>query len=138
MSDLQCHWIRILSNDVFVMLFPWSKYYRIIATLRFLTLCRLMFAVEPSEKSVEIMRKFSEQYARRSGTYFCVDKGVTSVVIKVNRLIGVLFLIWILWYFIASPLPISSMSNLLRYVYVYKKFLGHNYVYVLWFKDQNG
>ncbi|KAK8918256.1 hypothetical protein KSP39_PZI021091 [Platanthera zijinensis] len=38
--------------------------------------------VEPSEKSVEIMRKFSEQYARRSQTYFCVDKGVTSVVIK--------------------------------------------------------
>jgi len=43
----------------------------------------LVFAAEPSEKSVEIMRKFSEQYARRSGTYFCVDKGVTSVVIKV-------------------------------------------------------
>jgi ferredoxin-thioredoxin reductase catalytic chain len=40
-------------------------------------------SVEPSEKSVEIMRKFSEQYARKSGTYFCVDKGVTSVVIKV-------------------------------------------------------
>ncbi|MBA0857343.1 hypothetical protein Goshw_010882, partial [Gossypium schwendimanii] len=39
-------------------------------------------SVEPSEKSVEIMRKFSEQYARRSGTYFCMDKGVTSVVIK--------------------------------------------------------
>ncbi|XP_065877078.1 ferredoxin-thioredoxin reductase catalytic chain, chloroplastic [Euphorbia lathyris] len=37
---------------------------------------------EPSDKSVEIMRKFSEQYARKSGTYFCVDKGVTSVVIK--------------------------------------------------------
>ncbi|CDP02158.1 unnamed protein product [Coffea canephora] len=37
---------------------------------------------EPTEKSVEIMRKFSEQYARRSGTYFCMDKGVTSVVIK--------------------------------------------------------
>ncbi|KAL6587492.1 hypothetical protein OROMI_000470 [Orobanche minor] len=37
---------------------------------------------EPTEKSVEIMRKFSEQYARRSGTYFCVDKSVTSVVIK--------------------------------------------------------
>ncbi|GAA0174791.1 hypothetical protein Leryth_008411 [Lithospermum erythrorhizon] len=36
----------------------------------------------PSDKSVEIMRKFSEQYARKSGTYFCVDKGVTSVVIK--------------------------------------------------------
>ncbi|KAL5152884.1 Ferredoxin-thioredoxin reductase catalytic chain, chloroplastic [Glycine soja] len=39
---------------------------------------------EPSDKSVEIMRKFSEQYARKSGTYFCVDKGVTSVVIKRN------------------------------------------------------
>ncbi|CAL5325756.1 unnamed protein product [Camellia sinensis] len=38
--------------------------------------------LEPSDKSVEIMRKFSEQYARKSGTYFCVDKGVTSVVIK--------------------------------------------------------
>lgn len=38
---------------------------------------------EPSEKSVEIMRKFSEQYARKSGTYFCMDKGVTAVVIKV-------------------------------------------------------
>ncbi|CAI9111093.1 OLC1v1011231C1 [Oldenlandia corymbosa var. corymbosa] len=45
---------------------------------RFVTLAK----VEPSEKSVEVMRKFSEQYARRSGTYFCVDKGVTSVVIK--------------------------------------------------------
>ena len=42
--------------------------------------------MEPSDKSVEIMRKFSEQYARRSGTYFCVDKGVTSVVIKVYSL----------------------------------------------------
>lgn len=39
--------------------------------------------MEPSDKSVEVMRKFSEQYARRSGTYFCVDKGVTAVVIKV-------------------------------------------------------
>ncbi|CAN0857513.1 Ferredoxin-thioredoxin reductase catalytic chain, chloroplastic [Linum grandiflorum] len=39
-------------------------------------------AVDPKDKSVEIMRKFSEQYARKSGTYFCSDKGVTSVVIK--------------------------------------------------------
>uniref|UniRef100_A0A0D6R8A4 Ferredoxin-thioredoxin reductase catalytic chain, chloroplastic n=1 Tax=Araucaria cunninghamii TaxID=56994 RepID=A0A0D6R8A4_ARACU len=38
--------------------------------------------VEPSEKSIDIMRKFSEQYARRSDTYFCGDKVVTSVVIK--------------------------------------------------------
>nr|QKY15314.1 ferredoxin thioredoxin reductase, catalytic chain (FTRC) [Polytomella parva] len=28
------------------------------------------------------MRKFAEQYARRSKTYFCVDKSVPSVVIK--------------------------------------------------------
>ncbi|XP_062228430.1 ferredoxin-thioredoxin reductase catalytic chain, chloroplastic [Phragmites australis] len=33
-------------------------------------------------KSVEIMRKFSEQYARRSDTFFCADKSVTAVVIK--------------------------------------------------------
>ncbi|XP_010913468.1 ferredoxin-thioredoxin reductase catalytic chain, chloroplastic [Elaeis guineensis] len=38
--------------------------------------------VEPSEKSVDIMRRFSEKYAQQSGTYFCADKGVTSVVIK--------------------------------------------------------
>ncbi|KAI3462978.1 hypothetical protein Pfo_019641 [Paulownia fortunei] len=42
----------------------------------------ILAKAEPTEKSVEIMRKFSEQYARRSDTYFCVDKGVTSVVIK--------------------------------------------------------
>eukprot|EP00244_Chara_vulgaris_P011817 TRINITY_DN598_c0_g1_i6.p1 TRINITY_DN598_c0_g1~~TRINITY_DN598_c0_g1_i6.p1 ORF type:complete len:242 (-),score=45.86 TRINITY_DN598_c0_g1_i6:890-1615(-) len=34
------------------------------------------------DKSLEIMRKFSEQYAKRTGTYFCVDKSVTAVVIK--------------------------------------------------------
>ncbi|GAB4821894.1 hypothetical protein N2152v2_008940 [Parachlorella kessleri] len=28
------------------------------------------------------MRKFSEQYAKRTGTYFCMDKSVTAVVIK--------------------------------------------------------
>ncbi|KMZ56587.1 Ferredoxin-thioredoxin reductase catalytic chain, chloroplastic [Zostera marina] len=39
-------------------------------------------AVDPADKSVETMRKFSEQYARRSDTFFCVDKSVTSVVIK--------------------------------------------------------
>ncbi len=41
-------------------------------------------AGEPSEKSLEVMRKFSEQYARRSDTFFCVDKGVTAVVVKVS------------------------------------------------------
>mmetsp|Transcript_11641 Transcript_11641/g.24353 ORF Transcript_11641/g.24353 Transcript_11641/m.24353 type:complete len:159 (-) Transcript_11641:270-746(-) len=36
----------------------------------------------PSDKSMEIMRKFSEQYAKGSGTYFCMDLSVTAVVIK--------------------------------------------------------
>lgn len=35
-----------------------------------------------TEKSLEMMRKFSEQYARGSGTYFCMDKSVTAVVIQ--------------------------------------------------------
>lgn len=30
---------------------------------------------------MQVMRKFSEQYAKGSGTYFCVDKSVTAVVI---------------------------------------------------------
>uniref|UniRef100_A0ACD5TL41 Uncharacterized protein n=1 Tax=Avena sativa TaxID=4498 RepID=A0ACD5TL41_AVESA len=37
---------------------------------------------DAADKSVEIMRKFSEQYARRSSTFFCSDKSVTAVVIK--------------------------------------------------------
>ena len=37
---------------------------------------------EPSDKSLEMMRKFSEQYAKNSGTFFCVDKSVTAVVIQ--------------------------------------------------------
>ncbi|XP_066372221.1 ferredoxin-thioredoxin reductase catalytic chain, chloroplastic isoform X1 [Miscanthus floridulus] len=37
---------------------------------------------DKSDKSVEVMRKFSEQYARRSNTFFCADKTVTAVVIK--------------------------------------------------------
>nr|CAB3503078.1 unnamed protein product [Digitaria exilis] len=38
------------------------------------------------DKSLEVMRKFSEQYARRSNTYFCTDKTVTAVVIKVSMI----------------------------------------------------
>lgn len=32
--------------------------------------------------SLEIMRKFSEVYAQRTGTFFCTDLSVTSVVIE--------------------------------------------------------
>eukprot|EP00243_Klebsormidium_subtile_P003828 TRINITY_DN17443_c0_g1_i1.p1 TRINITY_DN17443_c0_g1~~TRINITY_DN17443_c0_g1_i1.p1 ORF type:complete len:168 (+),score=12.72 TRINITY_DN17443_c0_g1_i1:180-683(+) len=39
-------------------------------------------AGEPTEKSLEVMQKFSEQYAKRTDTYFCSDLSVTAVVIK--------------------------------------------------------
>ncbi|MEL7036144.1 MAG: ferredoxin thioredoxin reductase catalytic beta subunit [Cyanobacteria bacterium J06592_8] len=35
-----------------------------------------------TQKSLEAMKKFSEQYAKRTGTYFCVDPSVTAVVIE--------------------------------------------------------
>lgn len=35
-----------------------------------------------SDKSLEAMRRFSEQYAKGTGTYFCVDPSVTAVVIE--------------------------------------------------------
>lgn len=37
---------------------------------------------EASAKNLEVMRKFSEQYAKGSDTYFCMDKSVTAVVIQ--------------------------------------------------------
>ncbi|MBL1174564.1 ferredoxin thioredoxin reductase catalytic beta subunit [Pantanalinema rosaneae CENA516] len=37
---------------------------------------------QASEKSLEAMRNFSETYAKRTGTFFCVDPGVTAVVIE--------------------------------------------------------
>nr|AEN03788.1 ferredoxin-thioredoxin reductase [Diplachne fusca] len=49
---------------------------------RFAVRAQAEAAGDPGDKSVEIMRKFSEQYARRSNTYFCADKTVTAVVIK--------------------------------------------------------
>jgi ferredoxin-thioredoxin reductase catalytic chain len=38
--------------------------------------------VEQTLNSLEAMRKFSETYAKRTGTFFCVDPSVTSVVIE--------------------------------------------------------
>jgi len=35
-----------------------------------------------SEHNLEAMRHFSETYAQRTGTYFCVDPSVTAVVIE--------------------------------------------------------
>ena len=35
-----------------------------------------------SRKVLEILRKFSEQYARRTDTYFCSDISVTAIVIE--------------------------------------------------------
>nr|QUE30023.1 FtrB [Erythrocladia irregularis] len=36
----------------------------------------------PLSQNLESMRKFSETYAKRTGTYFCSDLSVTSVVIE--------------------------------------------------------
>ncbi|HAN46631.1 MAG TPA: ferredoxin-thioredoxin reductase [Cyanobacteria bacterium UBA8156] len=35
-----------------------------------------------STKSFEAMRKFAETYAKRTGTYFCVDPKITNAVIE--------------------------------------------------------
>ena len=35
-----------------------------------------------SDKSLEIMRNFAQNYAKRTGTYFCQDLGVTAVVLE--------------------------------------------------------
>ena len=35
-----------------------------------------------SDKNLEAMRNFAETYAKRTGTYFCVDPSVTAVVIE--------------------------------------------------------
>ncbi|XHX80737.1 MAG: ferredoxin thioredoxin reductase catalytic beta subunit [Stenomitos frigidus ULC029] len=39
-------------------------------------------AAQSTDKSLEAMRHFSITYAKRTGTYFCVDPGVTAVVIE--------------------------------------------------------
>lgn len=39
-------------------------------------------SMQASEKSLEAMRNFSETYAKRTGTFFCADPGVTAVVIE--------------------------------------------------------
>ncbi|MCO5579823.1 hypothetical protein L7F22_033685 [Adiantum nelumboides] len=55
----------------------------LIMALTTFVLKTLIFELQGDpDKSLEVMRKFSEQYARRSDTYFCMDKGVTAVVIK--------------------------------------------------------
>nr|YP_010335832.1 ferredoxin-thioredoxin reductase beta subunit [Chroothece richteriana]UNJ14238.1 ferredoxin-thioredoxin reductase beta subunit [Chroothece richteriana] len=38
--------------------------------------------ISPFPKNLEAMRKFSEIYAKRTNTYFCIDSTVTAVVIE--------------------------------------------------------
>jgi ferredoxin-thioredoxin reductase catalytic chain len=38
-------------------------------------------AASPTSDSLEVIRKFAETYAQRTGTYFCSDPGVTAVVL---------------------------------------------------------
>ncbi|QIZ71639.1 ferredoxin thioredoxin reductase catalytic beta subunit [Oxynema aestuarii] len=35
-----------------------------------------------TEKNLEAMKQFAQQYAKRTGTYFCADLSVTAVVIE--------------------------------------------------------
>lgn len=39
-------------------------------------------APAPKADSLEVIRKFAETYAQRTGTYFCSDPGVTAVVLE--------------------------------------------------------
>jgi ferredoxin-thioredoxin reductase catalytic chain len=39
-------------------------------------------ATQATEKNLEMMRGFAESYAKRTGTYFCSDLGVTAVVLE--------------------------------------------------------
>ncbi|MBE9055687.1 ferredoxin-thioredoxin reductase catalytic domain-containing protein [Sphaerospermopsis sp. LEGE 08334] len=39
-------------------------------------------STKASDKSLEAMRHFSEQYAKRTGTFFCSESSVTAVVIE--------------------------------------------------------
>lgn len=39
-------------------------------------------SLKATEKNLEAMRKFSEAYAKKTGTVFCVDTSVTAVVIE--------------------------------------------------------
>jgi ferredoxin-thioredoxin reductase catalytic chain len=39
-------------------------------------------AVEAPADSLEVIRRFAETYAQRTGTYFCSDPGVTAVVLE--------------------------------------------------------
>ena len=39
-------------------------------------------ATPKAAESLEVIRKFAETYAKRTGTYFCSDPGVTAVVLE--------------------------------------------------------
>jgi ferredoxin-thioredoxin reductase catalytic chain len=41
-----------------------------------------MISNPESDKVLEAMKNFAEQYAKRTGTYFCSDPSVTAVVIE--------------------------------------------------------
>lgn len=41
-----------------------------------------MMTSTDSDKTLEAMKNFAEQYAKRTDTYFCIDPSVTAVVIE--------------------------------------------------------
>lgn len=42
----------------------------------------MTLANNPQDKTLEAMKNFAEQYAKRTDTYFCIDPSVTAVVIE--------------------------------------------------------
>ena len=40
---------------------------------------------EPTAESLEVIRKFAETYAQRTGTYFCADPSVTSKPLALSK-----------------------------------------------------
>ncbi len=72
------------------MLLKYTKIYlklhntRVALIIRSTCSCLSYVAVmnQASEKNLDLMKSFAESYAKRTGTYFCVDPGVTAVVLE--------------------------------------------------------
>jgi ferredoxin-thioredoxin reductase catalytic chain len=72
------------------MLLKYTKIYlklhntRVALIIRLTRSCLSHVAVmnQASEKNLDLMKSFAESYAKRTGTYFCVDPGVTAVVLE--------------------------------------------------------
>lgn len=62
--------------------FSFSIFVQHFITFAVLSMTETNHPTQASDKNLEAMRHFSEQYAKRTGTFFCVDPSVTAVVIE--------------------------------------------------------